>query len=61
MIPLATALAVVRPWGVPLTPATVPVADALGCVLAAPAPVCASRVPRTLLASRFSIHTWPPH
>jgi molybdenum cofactor synthesis domain-containing protein len=38
MIPLATALAVVRPWGVPLAPATVPVADALGCVLAAPAP-----------------------
>lgn len=37
MIPLATALAVVRPWGTPLPPVTLPLSEAAGCVLAAPA------------------------
>jgi molybdopterin molybdotransferase len=37
MIPLASALEVVRPWGVALEPGTVPLSDALGCVLAEPA------------------------
>lgn len=38
MIPLATALAVVRPWGTPLPASTLPLADAAGCVLAEPVP-----------------------
>lgn len=44
MIPLATALAVVRPWGTPLAPVTVPLDEAAGCVLASAA-VAAVDVP----------------
>ncbi len=45
MIPLATARAVVRPWGTPLPAATVPLAEAAGCVLAAPAPAAVAVPP----------------